>query len=95
MKIEYAINRYAMETKRLFDVLDKQLEGRSYICGEQYTIADMAVFPWIVGFVEGMIYGTAAEFLQVKAGRHDGRQFCARTTRTCAPGRSASWHGRP
>lgn len=67
VKIEYAIDRYAMETKRLFDVLDKHLgEGnKQYICGDQYTIADMAIYPWIGGFVEGVMYGEAKEFLQV------------------------------
>ena len=44
--IEYAVNRYAMETKRQLDVLDKQLEGKDYVCGE-YSIADMAIYPWI------------------------------------------------
>ena len=44
--IEYAINRYAMETKRQLDVLDKQLEGKDFVCGE-YSIADMAIYPWI------------------------------------------------
>ncbi|CAK9063100.1 Disulfide-bond oxidoreductase YghU (GSH-dependent disulfide-bond oxidoreductase YghU) (GST N2-2) (Organic hydroperoxidase) [Durusdinium trenchii] len=72
VKIEYAINRYAMETKRLFDVLDKHLgEGnKKYVCGDQYTIADMAIFPWIAGFVDGIIYGEAQEFLQVKEYKH-------------------------
>ncbi|CAK9007012.1 unnamed protein product [Durusdinium trenchii] len=68
VKIEYAINRYAMETKRLLDVLDKHLgEGsKQYVCGDQYTIADMAIWPWIGWLVDGKIYGEAAEFLQVQ-----------------------------
>jgi len=68
VKIEYAINRYSMETKRLLDVLDKHLgEGdKQYVCGDQYTIADMAIWPWIGWLVDGKIYGEAGEFLQVK-----------------------------
>ena len=46
-KIEYAINRYKMETQRLLDVLDKQLEGKQWLLGDDYTIADMAWFPWV------------------------------------------------
>ncbi|CAJ1408071.1 unnamed protein product [Effrenium voratum] len=67
IKIEYAINRYAMETKRLLDVLDKHLgEGnKKYVCGDQYTIADMAIWPWIGWLVDGKLYG-AGEFLQVE-----------------------------
>ena len=53
--IEYAINRYAMEAKRQLDVLDKQLEGKDFVCGE-YSIADMALYPWMRAF-----YGGAAE----------------------------------
>lgn len=44
---EYAINRFTMETKRIVDVLDKHLEGKEYICGDEYTIADIATYPWI------------------------------------------------
>lgn len=65
IKIEYGIDRYAMETKRLIDVLDKHLgAGGPYVCGDQYTIADMAIWPWIGNLVLGRLYG-AAEFLQV------------------------------
>ncbi|KAI8916378.1 glutathione S-transferase domain protein [Gorgonomyces haynaldii] len=48
---EYAINRYATEVKRILDVLDKQLEGRAYVIGDEYTIADIALYPWIKGYV--------------------------------------------
>jgi len=48
VKIRYAIDRFAMETKRQLDVLNRQLAGQTYICGEDYTIADMAIFPWYV-----------------------------------------------
>jgi GST-like protein len=47
-KIPYAIDRYGRESKRLFGVLDKHLEGRAFICGDEYTIADIASYPWIV-----------------------------------------------
>merc|ERR1712087_522116 len=70
IKIEYAINRYTMETKRLIDVLDKHLAaGGPYVCGEQYTIADMAIWPWIGNLVLGKIYG-AGQFLQVEEYKH-------------------------
>jgi GST-like protein len=63
-KIEYAINRYAMETKRQLDVLNRHLaDGRKYICGAQYTIADMAIYPWYGGLVQGNLYGDAKTFL--------------------------------
>ena len=63
-KIEYAIDRFAMETKRLLDVLDKRLGETEYVAGPDYTIADMACFPWYGGLAKFNQYG-AAEFLAV------------------------------
>ena len=68
-KIEYAIDRYAMETKRQLDVLDKRLAESEYIAGDSYTIADMAIFPWYGGLAKGWHYG-AAEFLSVQDYKH-------------------------
>ena len=68
-KIKYCIDRFAMETKRQLDVLDKKLEKSPYISGEEYTIADMAIFPWYGGLVLGELYG-AAEFLDVDTYTH-------------------------
>ena len=62
-KYEYPINRYTMEVKRQLDVLDRQLAEHRYIAGDQYTIADMAVWPWYGNVVTDKVYG-AAEFLQ-------------------------------
>jgi GST-like protein len=64
IKIEYAIDRFAMETKRLLDVLDKQLAHNEYVAGSEYTIADMACWPWYGGLVKFNQYG-ASEFLSV------------------------------
>ncbi|TAG26309.1 MAG: glutathione-dependent disulfide-bond oxidoreductase [Burkholderiales bacterium] len=63
-KLEYPIDRYAMETKRQMDVLDRLLAERKYICGDEYTIADMAIWPWYGQMALGRSYD-AAEFLQV------------------------------
>ncbi|MFT6143994.1 MAG: GST-like protein [Myxococcota bacterium] len=63
-KFEYPINRFAMETKRQLDVLDKHLADNEYLAGDDYSIADIAVWPWYGVLVQGKIYG-AAEFLQV------------------------------
>ncbi|MEM6913306.1 MAG: glutathione-dependent disulfide-bond oxidoreductase [Pseudomonadota bacterium] len=63
-KLEYPINRYAMEVKRQLDLLDKRLADNEYLAGDQYTIADMATFPWYGGLAMGKLY-SAAEFLQV------------------------------
>jgi GST-like protein len=68
-KIEYAIDRFAMETKRQLDVLDRRLGESPYIAGPDYTIADMAIFPWYGGLAKGWLYG-AAEFLSVHEYRH-------------------------
>jgi len=65
VKIEYAIDRYAMEVKRQLDVLDRRLAESHYIAGDRYTIADMAILPWYGGLVEGLIYD-AGEFLSVQ-----------------------------
>jgi GST-like protein len=65
-KYEYPINRYAMEVKRQLDVLDRNLAERAFLAGDEYTIADMATFPWYGGLVMGLLYG-AAEFLDVKS----------------------------
>src|SRR5262252_9204541 len=64
VKIEYAIDRFAMETKRLLDVLDRRLAESEYVAGPAYTIADMAIFPWYGGLVKFGQYG-ATEFLSV------------------------------
>ncbi len=68
-KIEYAINRYAMETKRQLDVLDRELATRPFIAGDDYSIADMAIYPWYGRMVEGGAYG-AGEFLSVQDYTH-------------------------
>src|SRR5713226_2162673 len=65
VKIEYAIDRFAMETKRLLDVLDRRLAESEYVAGPAYTIADMAIWPWYGGLAKGWLYG-AAEFLSVQ-----------------------------
>jgi GST-like protein len=65
-KIEYAIDRYAMEVKRQLDVLDRHLADRPYLAGDDYTIADMAVWPWYGTLAKGQLYA-AGEFLQVQA----------------------------
>jgi GST-like protein len=65
IKIEYAIDRFAMEVKRQLDVLDRRLGESEYIAGDGYTIADMAIFPWYGGLAKGWLYG-AAEFLSVE-----------------------------
>jgi GSH-dependent disulfide-bond oxidoreductase len=63
-KMQYPIDRFAMEVKRQLDVLDRQLAGNEYVTGSQYTIADMAIWPWYGGLVRGALYGSA-EFLSV------------------------------
>ncbi len=68
-KIEYAIDRFAMEVKRQLDVLDRHLANHEYLAADQYSIADIAVFPWYGGLVKGWSYG-AAEFLSVGDYRH-------------------------
>jgi len=68
-KIEYAIDRFAMETKRQLDVLDRQLADWQYVAGDAYTIADIAIFPWYGGLAKGWAYG-AAEFLSVQDYKH-------------------------
>ena len=62
--MEYPINRYAMEVKRQLDVLDRNLAEREYMAGDDYTIADMAIWPWYGALVKGLVY-EAAEFLSV------------------------------
>ena len=64
-KIEYAIDRFAMEVKRQLDVLDRRLAETPYLAGDDYTIADMAVWPWYGNVAKGEAYG-AGEFLQVQ-----------------------------
>ena len=68
-KYEYPINRYAMEAKRQLDVLNRQLAERRYIAGDEYTIADMAIWPWYGGLVLNQVYD-AAEFLEAHTYTH-------------------------
>ncbi|AYW45934.1 glutathione-dependent disulfide-bond oxidoreductase [Tetragenococcus koreensis] len=63
---EYPIDRYTMETKRQLDLLDKHLANKNFINGDEYTIADMAIWPWYGQLVQGELYGDAAEFLNAK-----------------------------
>ena len=69
VKIEYAIDRFAMETKRQLDVLNQRLAQTRYVAGDDYTIADIAIWPWYGGVVRGEMY-EAAEFLQVQEYTH-------------------------
>lgn len=64
-KFEYPIDRYAMETKRLFDVADRRLGEARFLAGGDYTIADIATYPWLAPFVEGTIYNDAKTFLSI------------------------------
>ncbi len=68
-KMEYPIDRFAMEAKRQLDVLDRRLGESEYLAGPEYSIADIAVWPWYGGLVKGWLYG-AAEFLDVTSYRH-------------------------
>jgi GST-like protein len=68
-KIEYAIDRFAMEVKRELDVLDRRLSESAYLAGPEYTIADIAVFPWYGALAKGLLY-SAGEFLQVQEYTH-------------------------
>ena len=63
-KFEYPINRYAMEVKRQLDVLDRQLAEHRFVAGDEYTVADMAIWPWYGAMVKGQLY-EAGEFLSV------------------------------
>jgi GSH-dependent disulfide-bond oxidoreductase len=66
VKIKYCIDRFAMEVKRQLDLLDKHLANNQYICGDEYTIADIAIWPWYSGVLSNEAY-EAAEFLDVKS----------------------------
>lgn len=70
MKIEYAINRYAMEVKRQMDVLDRHLKDHRYMIGDDYTIADMAIWPWYGRLANHGAYGEAGKFLSVDEYEH-------------------------
>jgi len=69
-KFEYPINRYAMEAKRQLDVLNRQLADHQYVAGDEYTIADIAIWPWYGGLALDRIYDGAAEFLSVQEYEH-------------------------
>ena len=72
-KIEYAIDRYTMETKRLLHVADTRLAQCRYLAGDEYTIADMAVLPWFAGLWRGTVYNEARTFLSMDDYAHLGR----------------------
>ena len=65
-KIEYAIDRFAMEAKRQLDVLNRRLADNEYLAGREYSVADIAVWPWYGALAKGQLYGEAAKFLQVQ-----------------------------
>ena len=72
-KMEYCINRFTMEVKRQLDVLDRNLAARRYMIGDEYTIADIAIYPWYGVLLEGGLYGNAAEFLDAPSYRNVNR----------------------
>ena len=73
VKIQYAIDRYAMETKRLFDVANNQLKETRFLAGDEYTIADIAAYTWIGNLYRGEAYGNTREFLQLQEYEAVGR----------------------
>jgi len=85
VKQEYPINRYTMEVKRQLDVLNRRLADNEYMCGDEYTIADMAIWPWFSALVLQNGY-SASEFLQISSYDHvirwakhiDGREAARR-----------------
>lgn len=72
-KIEYCIDRFSMETKRQLDVLDRQLADNKYVAGDEYTIADMAVWPWYGAVILGTIYNDASTFLEANSYKNVAR----------------------
>ncbi|HKY79889.1 MAG TPA: glutathione-dependent disulfide-bond oxidoreductase [Sphingobium sp.] len=70
VKIEYCIDRFTMEVKRQLDVLDRQLADNEFVAGAEYTIADMAIWPWYGGVTLGRAYGDAGEFLDARSYRN-------------------------
>ena len=90
-KIEYAIDRFAMEAKRQLDVLDRRLAESEYLGGPEYTIADIAVWPWYGALAKGLVYG-AGEFLQVQDVQE--RAALDRPDRRTAGGQARA-HGQP
>jgi GST-like protein len=70
VKIQYAIDRYAMETKRQYDVLDRHFAERRFAAGDEYSIADMAIWPWYGAVALGQGYAGAAEFLELRNYKH-------------------------
>ena len=68
-KIDYAVNRYTQEAKRLYGVLNQQVGQHRFIAGDDYTIADIAIWPWYGALAKGLLYG-AGEFLQVQEYTH-------------------------
>jgi GST-like protein len=72
-KYEYPINRYAMETKRIFDVANQRLAQSRFLAGDEYTLADIANFPWLAPFTTGTIYNDAKTFLSIDEYEHVGR----------------------
>ena len=72
-KIEYAIDRYAMETKRLFDVADRRLAETRFLAGDDYTIADMAAYAWLGLLYRGFAYNDASTFLSLHEYANVGR----------------------
>ncbi|MHC2494759.1 GST-like protein [Bradyrhizobium barranii subsp. barranii] len=85
-KIEYAIDRFAMEVKRQLDVLDRRLADNEYLAGNEYTIADIAVWPWYGALAKGLVYG-AGEFLSVQDYKHVQRW----TDQSVRPSSAAAW----
>ena len=73
IKIQYAIDRYAMETKRIFDVADRHLAGAQYFAGADYTVADIAIFGWLRYFHSGEAYNGGSEFLDIASYRNVDR----------------------
>jgi GST-like protein len=71
-KFEYPINRFAMEVKRQLDVLDQRLADNRFMCGDEYTIADIAIWPWYGAVVQNKVY-EAAEFLDAASYKNLGR----------------------
>ena len=91
-KLEYPINRFALETKRQLDVLDRRLAQADYLAGDEYTIADMAVWPWYGTLVQGSTYEGAAE---VPVGARVRKRAALDQAHRRASGGRAGSHGQP